>query len=418
MNEPSDNKAKREPEGASASSLLTRDQGPRPTIEAAPSWFARWRLPLLAFFYVLVFVLIDRYVGNVNRYLIFCNLLVVSSLYFSWYLGGRETMLYVAFFNLFFAFIFSRLIYVSDIVAAPLFLGKSFITLYVVTIVFMAYMLRQESPADRLKRLRMENIQNERQRRHQLELMVATQKVSQDVVQQANRVKDELLLLQNSWRSQIHSIINDLSPVKEKELYDQIVRPFQEDIIKHLRKLENRLAFNPRAMTLDELHAYLGEQFHLDARFQRASARIGFDETGWTGNPRQVVVDEFKTWEIVYNLIRNAQTAVELRQIDLMRQGKEALEGYSPEVRVFLEVGGHFALIRVADTGGGMEEEDLDRLFHEPLPSRKRGDKSPGQGTIFVKFFGESMGFDLEADNTTELGATGLEVVVAVPLLD
>ena len=168
----------------------------------ALSLLRQLRLPILAFFYVGIFVFIDQYVDNINRYFIFCNLLVVSSLYFSWYLGGRETMLYVAFFNLFFAFIFSRLMYVSKVISAPLFLGKSFLLLYVITLVFMTFMIKKESPADRKRRRRKQVIKEEFQRNRQLELMVATQKVSQDVVRQATgqgrvAAAPELLALAN-----------------------------------------------------------------------------------------------------------------------------------------------------------------------------------------------------------------------------
>ncbi len=65
-----------------------------------------WKLPVLAIFYVLAYVLFDLAVDSIVRQYIFCIVLVVSSLYFSWRIGGRETMTYVGFFNIFFAFIF------------------------------------------------------------------------------------------------------------------------------------------------------------------------------------------------------------------------------------------------------------------------------------------------------------------------
>jgi signal transduction histidine kinase len=379
-------------------------------------WFSQWRLPLLAFGYIIVFVVMDTYVASFNRYFIFTNVLVVSSLYFSWYLGGRETMLYVAFFNIFFAFIFSRFIYISDVVSAPLFLSKSFVTLYLLTIGFMFYMLRKESPADRRKRLREQFIDQERQRRRQLELMVATQKVTNDAVRQANRVKDELLLLQNSWRSQIHSIVNDLPPVKERELFDQIVKPFQDDIIKHLRSLEQRLSFNPKSMPLTELANYLQRQVSQTQKFQRSKTRILVEDNGWKYSRSEVVVDADKTWEILLNLVRNAQSAVELRQIELLRQSPAAFQAFKPAIRVELHQESEHGVMEITDTGGGLEESSLEQLFHKPLPSAKRGRKAMGQGTIFIKFFGETMGFKLEAKNSTALGAPGLRVRVLIPL--
>ncbi|MGE4556755.1 MAG: sensor histidine kinase [Desulfovibrionaceae bacterium] len=379
-------------------------------------WFSHWRLPLLAFCYIIMFLLMDAYIDSLNRYFIFTNLLVVSSLYFSWYLGGREAMLYVAFFNIFFAFIFSRFIYISNIVSAPLFLSKSFVTLYLLTIGFMFYMLRKESPTDRRKRLRDQFIEQERQRRRQLELMVATQKVTSDAVRQANRVKDELLLLQNSWRSQIHSIVNDLPPVKERELFDQIVKPFQDDIIKHLRSLEQRLSFNPKSMALADLAGYLQTQMSRTQKFQRSKTKILVEDNGWKYSTKEVVVDADKTWEILLNLVRNAQSAVELRQIELLRQSPAAFKAFKPIIRVELHLEGDYGVMDVTDTGGGLDESALEQLFHKPLPSAKRGRKAMGQGTIFIKFFGETMGFQLKAKNSAALGAPGLRVRVRIPL--
>jgi K+-sensing histidine kinase KdpD len=404
-----------------SSRLAGRDPDPQrrtPAETETKSWLSRWRLPLLVFCYVLAFVLMDLFVASMTRYFIFTNLLVVSSLYFSWYLGGRETMLYVAFFNLFFAFIFSRFIYISEVVAAPLFLSKSFVTLYLITIGFMAYMLKKESPADRRRRLRDQFIQSERQRRNQLELMIATQKITDDAVRQANRVKDELLLLQNSWRAQIHSIVNDLSPMKERELFDQIVKPFQDDIIQHLRSLEQRLSFNPRSLPLGELNAYLRRQIEQTRKFQRSRAKIALEDHGWAGSGREVVVDADKTWEILLNLVRNAQTAVELRQIELMRNDPAALKHFDPRIRIRLRVEERTAVLEITDNGGGLDEDSLAQLFHKPLPSAKRGRKTMGQGTIFVKFFGETMGFGLQARNTRELGDPGLAIRVSIPVLE
>lgn len=381
------------------------------------AFLRHWQMPLLAVVYVAGFIVFDRMVDNINRYFIFCNLLIVSSLYFSWSLGGRETMLYVAFFNLFFAFVFARLFAVANLISAQLFTGKSFIVLYLVILVFMVVMLTKESPADIRRRKRDEGIQAERRMRHQLELMVATQKLTDDVIRQANRVKDELLLLQSSWKSQIHSIVNDLSPVKERELYEAVVRPFQDDILRHLRGLEDRLSFNPQPVTLDGLLAVLTGQMENDRAFHASKARITLEDEGWRGCGQKVLADTGKTWEIVLNLIRNSQTAIELHQIDLIRQDPARFKAFQAAIEIRTRVEADQALILVRDTGGGVAPEQLATLFKKPMPSRKRGGKAFGQGTIFVKFFGESMGFRFAASNGEALGFPGLEVAVIIPLL-
>jgi len=60
--------------------------------------------------------------------------------------------------------------------------------------------------------------------------------------------------------------------------------------------------------------------------------------------------------------------------------------------------------------------EHVGRIYKEPLPSRKRRGKQLGQGTLFVKFFAERMGMTVRAENTLELGDTGLSVALNIPL--
>lgn len=376
-----------------------------------------WKLPVLAVCYIAAYILFDLTSDSLVRHYIFCIVLVVSSLYFSWRVGGRETMSYVAFFNIFFAFIFSRLLYMTgDFSSYKLFLGRSFMTLYVLTLVFMFLMTRKDSPADREKTNREKSIRDERQRRRQLEIMVATEKLTDDMIVQANMVKDELMVLQNSWRSQIHTIINDLPKVKERELYDQLVKPFEENIIEHLRDLEKRLSFKPQLIELDEMVSFLEERLDKDSRHfqQRLQTVFNFDK--WRGRKEEILIDRFKTWEILLNLMRNSQTAMELRQISMLKEGPEAFRNYKPRLNVTLDLYDMYARIRVADTGGGVDEAYIDRLFKRPIPSAKRKGKELGQGSVFVKFFGDNMSFDISAVNTHKLGTKGLEVTILIPL--
>lgn len=377
---------------------------------------SRWRLPLLAIFYVLAYVLFDLAVDSFVRQYIFCIVLVVSSLYFSWRIGGRETMTYVGFFNIFFAFIFSRLLYMTGSFSSKLLLSRSFMTLYVVAIVFMFIMTKRKSPADEEKKTREKSIREERQRRRQLELMVATEKLTDDMIVKANMVKDELMVLQNSWKSQIHTIINDLPKVKERELYEQIVTPFEESIIDHLRGLENRLSFKPQLVELDEIGRELTDKLEHDKTHFKNRLDAGFDFSGWIGRSEEILIDRHKTWEIILNLVRNSQTAMELHQIELLRQGPEAFRNFKPRLSITGDVIDNYARLTVTDTGGGVAEDSLPYLFRRAVPSAKRQGKEMGQGTVFVKFFGDNMGFDISAHNTENLGSKGLEVRILIPL--
>ncbi|WP_320171801.1 ATP-binding protein [Maridesulfovibrio sp.] len=382
----------------------------------APLAGSGWRLPLLAVFYVLAYVIFDLAVDSVVRQYIFCIVLVVSSLYFSWRIGGRETMTYVGFFNIFFAFIFSRLLYMTGNFSSKLFLSRSFMTLYVVAIVFMFFMAKRKSPADEEKTNREKSIRDERQRRRQLELMVATEKLTDDMIVKANMVKDELMVLQNSWRSQIHTIINDLPKVKERELYEQIVSPFEESIIEHLRGLENRLSFKPQLVELEELGKEISEKLEHDKKHFKNRMDARFDFSSWAGRTEEIFVDRHKTWEIILNLLRNSQTAMELHQIALLKKGPEAFKNFKPRISVVGDVLDRYARLRVTDTGGGVADDSLPELFKRAVPSAKRQGREMGQGTVFVKFFGDNMGFDISAQNTETLGTKGLEVCILIPL--
>ena len=383
------------------------------------SWLLHWKLPLLVLCYILIYIGIDLFVENIIRHYIYCIVLVVSSIWFAWYTGGKETMLYVTFFNIFFAIIFSRLLYLSggDFVAGHLFLGKSFLILYIVCLLFMAVMIKIKSPADKEKESKEQYILESQNKRRQLEFAVATQKLTNDLVTQANLVKDELQLLNGAWKSEIHSIINDLPKVKEQELYNQIVMPFQESIITHLRDLETRLSFSPEPISLAILHKSLTEALAQDTFSMEKRGRLVTTDNGWgEATNLEVVLDKHKIWEILLNLLRNSQTALELKQIRLLKEDRNAFAQFEPRIALRFDLTADQAHIQVEDNGGGAKQDDEDRLFKEPVPSVKRGGKVPGQGTIFVKFFGENMGMEIKAANTDALGEKGLCVTLSIPL--
>lgn len=167
---------------------------------------------------------------------------------------------------------------------------------------------------------------------------------------------------------------------------------------------------------LDELAAKLTDRLEKDQKYSRARLDLQFDFEKWMIREEEVLVDQYKTWEILLNLIRNSQTAMELRQIDLLRQGSEEFKTFKPRLAITADVQNNYARLRVADTGGGVSDDSLQDLFKRAVPSAKRNGKAMGQGTVFVKFFGDNMGFDISAKNTETLGSKGLEVTILIPL--
>lgn len=372
-------------------------------------------LPFLAGIYVLAYVAVELVVQDPIRHYNFCVFLSLSGIYFSWFIGGRRTMFYVAFFNIFFVVTFSKLLWDQGmIVHSGLFLGRSFLTMYVLTLLLLFLMLLRKSPADVRLEKQKKAIEKAKQHRQNLEFMVASRKLKQDLLAQANMVKDELQLLEGAWKSNIHNIINDLPEVKERELYQQIILPFQENIIRHLRDLGSRLTFDLKPVLLSELFEFLTRKIKNDVKMGACRAEVEVEDQCWQESRKRVIVDKNKVWDIVLNVIRNSQAALELKQIEMLRMGKP--RDFQPRIFVTFSQRDFHTELKITDNGGGASPEHVEKLYREPVPSRKRGGKMPGQGTLFVKFFSERMGISVRAENTRKLGDDGLAVMIQTPL--
>jgi hypothetical protein len=374
------------------------------------AWIAGIRLPALAAIYVVAYLAIEILVEDPIRYYNFCVLLSLSGIYFSWFLGGRRAMIYVAFFNVFFVFIFSKLLWNQGIIiyGPGLFLGRSFLSMYVLALVLLGVVFLKKSPADERVEQQEQAITRARQHQERLEFMVASRKLKQDLVAQANQVKDELQLLEGAWQSKIHDIINELPAVKEREIYQQILLPYQENIIRHLRDLELSLTFDPEPVALAELGVFLAQKFQAILRPGAYGPLITVDERNWLESSRRVVVDRNKVWDMLLNVCRNSQAALDLKHIERLRLGQH--DRFQARLSVIFAQAADGATVRVVDNGGGVTAALAEALYREPVPSRKRRGEGFGQGTLFVKFFAERMGIVVSASNTHELGEEGLAV--------
>jgi signal transduction histidine kinase len=365
--------------------------------------------------YVVGFVVFDHLVVNEQRYVLFAFGLVVSSLVFSWLLGGKAAFVYVTFFNLFFTFVYAKPLFEKGTLYGSLFLSRSFIIISVSFVVLMLFMVLVESPADRVRKRLARETKEEKERTRLLEFLVTERKITQDVVAQSNFAKDELLVLQGAWRSQIHNIINDLPESKENDLYRRIIEPFQEAILKHLKGLERKLTFEPLPMEVRQLSRTLEEEITADLsplqnRYEldvRLSSLNGF-------RGRRVQCDPYKLVEILRNLVKNAQKAIELKQIEMMREDLEAYRAFRPFLSIVLSGKSGVLSLEVTDNGGGVREEYLDRVFKEPIPSSKKD--GFGLGTTFVKFFAERMGFHVRGGNVETEHGKGFRVTMEMPV--
>ncbi|MBN1107071.1 MAG: sensor histidine kinase [Deltaproteobacteria bacterium] len=366
--------------------------------------------------YTLSFVVFNAIETNEQRYFLFAFGLVVSSLFFSWLLGGKATFVYVAFFSIFFTFIYSKPLFPQGTLYPSLFLSRSFLFISISFALLMILMILKKSPADRAKEEMALSAKEEREKARLLEFLVTEKKMTEDVVAQSNYAKDELLFLQGTWRSQIHNIINDLPEDRENDIYKRIIEPFQDAILTHLKGLEKKLTFDPVAMEVKALAEAIENELAGDLQLLSRRYEIDFKVAASDGLlGRRLYCDPFKVVEIIRNLVKNSQKAIELKQIDLMKQDFKEYQAFRPYLSIILKGEDQHLWLEVTDNGGGVREEFLDKIFKEPIPSSKK--EAFGLGTTFVKFFSDRMGFIVKGENVTTLYGKGLRVRVEMPLL-
>lgn len=367
--------------------------------------------------YTVSFVIFDRLVANEQRYFLFAFGLVVSSLFFSWLLGGKATFVYVAFFSLFFTLIFSKPLFPAGTLYPMLFLSRSFIIISVSFLLLITLMILFKSPADEAREKMALETKEEKEKARVLEFLVTEKKITQDVVAQSNFAKDELLFLQGAWRSNIHNIINDLPEEQESSIYREIIEPFQDAILKHLKGLERKLTFDPVSMAVKDLIKALEGELTNDLKplSRKYIVDLHISNSGGVRD-RFITCDPFKVVEIIRNLMKNSQKAIELRQIGLMKKDFAAYQNFQPYLALSLWGGNESLFLEITDNGGGLKEEFLGKVFKEPIPSSKR--KSYGLGTTFVKFFSDRMGFQIKGENIDTEHGKGFRVRITMPLTE
>lgn len=369
---------------------------------------------LLFAIYVLSFIVFDYFVVNEQRYFLFAFGLVVSSLFFSWLLGGKATFIYVTFFNIFFTIIYSKPLFPKGTLYPRLFLSRSFLFIGSCFIILMIFMILKKSPSDRVREQMALETKEEKEKSKLLEFLVTEKKITEDVVAQSNYAKDELLFLQGIWRSQIHNIVNDLPETKELEIYKQIIEPFQNAILGHLRGLEKKLTFEPKPLEVKEIVSVIKEE--LGGEMERIKDRydIEFNVKDAIGNNSgKIVCDPYKVVQILRNLVKNSQKAIELKQIELMKKDIKEYKSYRPYISILMREDGDILALTVTDNGGGLPEEYLDKIFKEPIPSSKK--QGYGLGTTFMKFFSERMGFQIRGENVDTGHGKGFRVTLEMP---
>lgn len=278
----------------------------------------------------------------------------------------------------------------------------------------MFFMIIKKSPADEAREKMALETKEEREKARLLEFLVTEKKITEDVVAQSNFAKDELMVLQGTWRSQIHNIVNDLPEAQENDIYNKIIEPFQEAILRHLRGLEKKLTFDPEMMEAGRLAETIEQELDRDLRPLFEKYHVDFHVSKSNENEGKAIkCDPFKVVEIIRNLIKNSQKAIELKQIELMKQDFDSYRAFKPYLSIAFRGDNDRLLLEVTDNGGGLPEEYLDKVFKEPIPSSKK--KNYGLGTTFVKFFSERMGFRVKGENVITRHGKGFHVIIEMP---
>jgi signal transduction histidine kinase len=342
---------------------------------------------------------------------IFSILVVIIGTLISWYLGGIKTAQYTSIFGLITVALFTRQLWLVGVITSPqLFIAKSFILIYLMTLAMAYFFYKIQSPADAKAIHDHERLMEEKKHITNLEYMIANKKLTSDLLSEANLVKDELHIMEGNWKSALHDIVNDISSIEEKNIYEKVIRPYSDNIINHLRELEHRLSYEIIDQTLDNLYIFIKGKILDNSKLQNTPITFLVEGKEWLESENRFPVDKNKLWDIVHNIINNSMTAIDLKRITRIRS-KDTSQ-FIPTISIYFETKDNQPIIRIKDNGGGIEKDKLQKLYQEPVLSQKRDNKSAGQGAMLIKFFSEKMSIKLTASNIQDSQGEGLQTTL------
>ena len=362
---------------------------------------------------MLIIVGIELISDNEVRSYILSIIAVIIGAFIAWYVGGLKVVQYTSIFSLITIALFTRQLWLAGVITSPqLFLAKSFVLIYLM-ILSMAYLFyRIKSPTD-IKIIRDQKLlAEEKQHINNLEYTIANKKLTNDLLSEANLVKDELHIMEGNWKSVLHDITNDISSIEEKNIYEKIIRPYSDNIINHLRELEQRLSYEIIDQSIDELYAFIRGKILNNSKLQNTPIEFLVEGGEWKKSKGQISLDKNKLWDIVHNIINNSMTAIDLKRISRIRSKDTG--SFSPAVSIHFEIQNNQPIIKIEDNGGGMEKNKLQKLYQEPILSQKRNNQSVGQGAMLIKFFAEKMSIKLTTSNIQNSQGKGLQTILTI----
>jgi two-component system C4-dicarboxylate transport sensor histidine kinase DctB len=152
--------------------------------------------------------------------------------------------------------------------------------------------------------------------------------------------------------------------------------------------------------SIDLAHSMRASAFLLDSEFRRLGAVLTITDARATATPALVAGDPVRIEQVFINLLRNALDAVEAST--------------QRTVDVTLEQDADHALVRITDSGAGIEGDAAAQLF-EPFFTTKPSGKGLGLGLAISSSIVQAMNGQLTGSNRPTGGA---QFEVRLPLVD
>ncbi len=372
---------------------------------------AKLSFTFLVISYLLIIIGIEAISDNEVRSYILSIIAVMIGAFIAWYVGGLKVAQYTSIFGLITISLFTRQLWLAGVITSPqLFLAKSFILIYIMIASMIYLFYKIKSPTDIKTILDRNKMVEEKERNTNLEYMIANKKLTNDLLSEANLVKDELHIMEGNWRSALHDIVNDISSIKEREIYEKVIRPYNDNILKHLRELEERLSYEITSQPIDELHFFIKDKILNNTKLQNTPIKFKIEENKWANSKQKIAIDKNKLWDIIRNIINNSMTAIDLKRIDKIKSKDKS--PFSPVISIFFDFQNNHPVVKIKDNGGGIKDNKLKKLYKAPVQSQKRNNLSDGQGTMLIKFFAEKMSIKLIASNIQNHQGRGLQTLI------